>query len=79
VDGEVEVRVADTGPGVPAALRSRVFEPFYSTRSTGTGLGLAVAARIMAGHGGAIRLDDGARRGAAFCLRFPVPKPSAEA
>lgn len=79
VDGEVEVRISDTGPGVPAALWSRVFEPFYSTSSTGTGLGLAVAARIMAGHGGVIRLDGRARRGATFCLRFPVPKPTREA
>lgn len=79
VDGEVELRISDTGPGVPAALRSRVFEPFYSTSSTGTGLGLAVAAKIMAGHGGLIRLDGRARRGATFCLRFPVPKRSREA
>ena len=44
VDGEVEVRVTDTGHGIPQPLHRRVFEPFYSTHSMGTGLGLAVTA-----------------------------------
>lgn len=77
--GEVVLRVADTGPGVPAALRAKVFEPFYSTSSSGTGLGLAVAARIMDGHGGRIWLESGGRRGAAFLLHFPVPRTVNEA
>jgi signal transduction histidine kinase len=79
VDGEVEVRIADTGPGIPASLRAKVFEPFYSSSSTGTGLGLAVVSKIMAGHGGSIRLDPKARRGASFSLRFPIPRTASEA
>jgi signal transduction histidine kinase len=76
---EVLLRVSDTGPGVPAALRAKVFEPFYSSSSDGTGLGLAVATRIMDGHGGRIRLESGGRRGAAFLLLFPVPRRVNEA
>ncbi len=79
VGDEVEVRIGDTGPGVPASLKGKIFEPFYSTSSTGTGLGLAVATKIMAGHGGSIRLDSRAKRGAVFTLRFPIPKVTQEA
>jgi len=79
VGEEVRLQVADTGPGVPSALRTKVFEPFYSTSSKGTGLGLAVASRIMDGHGGRILLEPGGRRGAAFQLFFPVPRTVSEA
>ena len=65
------MRVADTGHGIPPLLHRRVFEPFYSTRSMGTGLGLAVTRRVMAGHGGSAFLDGTVTDGAAFCLRFP--------
>jgi signal transduction histidine kinase len=74
VGNEVELRVLDTGPGIPKLLHRRVFEPFYSTHSMGTGLGLAVVARVMAGHGGSAFLDGTVTGGAAFCLRFPVPQ-----
>lgn len=74
VGREVEVRVVDSGHGIPRLLHRRVFEPFYSTRSMGTGLGLAVTARVMAGHGGSAFLDGTVTDGAAFCLRFPVPQ-----
>jgi two-component system sensor histidine kinase HydH len=77
--GEVEVRISDNGPGIPVAQQSRVFEPFFSLSTNGTGLGLAVASKIIAGHGGAIRLDSGTESGAAFLLRFPVPTSKSEA
>jgi len=66
----VGVIVADDGPGVPADLRERLFEPFVSGRSGGIGLGLAVSRRIVERHGGTLALvDEGA--GAVFELRLP--------
>ena len=50
--GQVELSVADSGPGVPADLRGRVFEPFFTTRAAGIGLGLAIARQIVEAHGG---------------------------
>ncbi len=66
----VEVRIADTGLGVPAEHGPHLFEPFYTTRPDGTGLGLALCREILGNHGGRIELiDDGP--GATF--RFVVP------
>jgi two-component system sensor histidine kinase FlrB len=67
--GRAEIRVRDNGPGVPPALRERIFEPFYTTRSGGTGLGLAVVRTVALAHGGAVELED-SERGACFCLRL---------
>jgi len=66
------VSVADTGRGVPAESVARVFDPFYSTKSGGSGLGLFIAARIMESHGGSIRVRPDVERGAVFDLRFPA-------
>jgi signal transduction histidine kinase len=74
----VVVSVADTGPGVPEALRKRVFEPFFTTKPVGegTGLGLDISYRIVVnGHGGDITLSSqpGDTR---FLVRLPVVEPS---
>ena len=68
----VEIDVADCGPGVPPELRERVFEPFFTTRPRGTGLGLAVARQIVEAHGGTIAVGDRAGGGARFTLRLPT-------
>src|SRR5262249_17956406 len=59
VDGGRRVRIAvsDRGPGVPAALREKLFQPYYSTKASGMGLGLAIAQEIAAEHGGTLRLE----------------------
>lgn len=73
-DGNVEIRVADDGPGVPAAIVERIFEPFFSTKEAGegTGLGLSISRSIAESHGGQLVLENSLTPGAAFVLRLPV-------
>jgi signal transduction histidine kinase len=73
-DGWVEVSVADTGPGVPAAVREHIFEPFFSTKAEGegTGLGLYICRNIVAEHGGRLFLETEEGKGTAFRLLLPT-------
>lgn len=71
VEDGVALAVSDTGPGVPEALRGRVFEPFFTTRAEGTGLGLAVVHQIARVHGGRVAVDDAPGGGARFTLVLP--------
>ncbi|KWT94346.1 MULTISPECIES: ATP-binding protein [unclassified Variovorax] len=74
--GTAEIRVNDRGPGVPAALRDRIFEPFYrlpgaSERNGGVGLGLALVKSITERHGGSVRCEDRPGGGASFVIALP--------
>jgi two-component system, NtrC family, sensor histidine kinase HydH len=71
-DSGVEVIVSDTGPGVPAALRDRIFEPFFTDKAGGTGLGLYLSRQLVEAHGG--RLELAASEGGA---RFRIFLPAA--
>lgn len=64
--------VADNGPGVPASERSRIFDPFYTTKEAGTGLGLSIAHRLVVNHGGTLEVSDQPGGGARFEVRLPV-------
>ena len=70
----IRVTVADNGPGIPAPLRARVFEPYFTTKPTGvgTGVGLAVSLGIVEAHGGTLIVDCPAQGGAAFTISLPV-------
>jgi len=69
---ELVFSVADAGPGIAEELRERVFYPFFTTKQAGTGVGLAQAQKIIAGHGGRLELGGDARGGALFRVRLPV-------
>ncbi len=71
---EVVVLVSDTGPGIPPELRSRVFEPFFTTRGSGggTGVGLALCLGIIETHGGKISIEETAGGGATFRIVLPT-------
>lgn len=66
------LHVCDDGPGVPAEIRARLFEPFASRSPGGTGLGLAIVARIMSAHGGSVALTERPPWRTCFTLRFLV-------
>lgn len=68
----VVVRVADSGPAIPEEVSRRIFEPFFSTKETGTGLGLCIAARIMARHEGRLVLESTDERGTTFAIHIPA-------
>jgi hypothetical protein len=68
----VELSVTDTGPGVPAAAKERLFMPYFSTKQRGTGLGLAIVARIIEDHHGTIRVEENRPMGARFVIELPV-------
>jgi signal transduction histidine kinase len=71
----VAFSVADNGPGIAAEVRGRLFDPFFTTKPGGTGLGLALSARLLEKHGGAIHCASSPGRGATFTLTLPVAKP----
>ena len=73
----LEVVVTDSGPGVPAEERERIFEPFFSTKDKGTGLGLAIARQMAEDHGGALTCECAPAGGSLFRLHLPVAEPGA--
>jgi len=76
VEGETHIRVRDDGPGIPLALRSRMFEPLFTTKAKGTGLGLALCRRIAEAHGGSVTLEPSGS-GACFLLSLPERREQA--
>ena len=74
-DGALEVAVADNGPGVPAASRDRIWDPDFTTKKGGTGLGLALVRQTIRAHGGEVELRGaGAAPGACFIVRLPLKR-----
>ncbi|HEX2201931.1 MAG TPA: ATP-binding protein, partial [Longimicrobium sp.] len=77
----VRIRVSDTGPGVPHDAAEHVFDPFFTLRPGGTGLGLALVQRAAEAHGGAVFVEEprGAGWGATFALYLPALEPAGAA
>ena len=71
-DGAVSLCVADRGPGVPAEALGKVFEPFFSTKAGGMGMGLAVCRSIAEAHGGSLAVTNASEGGAMFCALLPA-------
>jgi C4-dicarboxylate-specific signal transduction histidine kinase len=68
----VAIQFEDTGPGVPPDLREQIFNPFFTSKKEGVGLGLAIVAKILDDHRGWIRLESESTRGARFRVFLPV-------
>jgi signal transduction histidine kinase len=72
----LEISVADTGAGIPPAIRDRVFEPFFTTKHRGTGLGLPTARRIVEAHGGRMDIDQNPGGGTIVRVQLPRHVPA---
>jgi len=70
----VEITVADSGPGVPAEAKEKLFLPYFSTKERGTGLGLAIVSRIVSEHQGSIRVEDNQPTGSRFIIELPLER-----
>jgi signal transduction histidine kinase len=68
----LRIEVSDTGPGIPASMQDRIFDSFLSGRPDGSGLGLSIAKRILAGHHGDIILDRTGENGTTMTITLPL-------
>jgi PAS domain S-box-containing protein len=75
IGDRVEISVSDTGPGIAAADRDKIFEPLFSTKSFGVGLGLAIVKRVVEQHDGGIAVESAPDQGARFIMTLPVKEP----
>ncbi len=69
----ITITISDTGPGISLDVQQRIFEPFFTTKARGTGLGLAVARRVIEEHGGTIVVSSKIGRGTKFTIQLPLP------
>ncbi len=75
VDNAVEIAVIDRGPGIPESDREHIFNPFFTRRPNGTGLGLAMVAKIVSEHRGSISVESEVGRGSVFRILLPINTP----
>ncbi len=71
----VEIKISDTGPGIPPNLREEVFNPFVTMKKEGTGLGLSIVSKVIDEHHGSIRIEDAPGGGACFVIFLPAQQP----
>lgn len=74
-NSSIEVRVSDTGHGIAPPLAPRLFDSFVTTKAEGVGLGLSISRSIVEAHGGRIRAENNAQRGATFRFTLPAESP----
>jgi signal transduction histidine kinase len=70
----VAMDLIDTGQGISSPTLIKMFEPFYTTKDSGSGLGLPMAKKVIEAHGGVINVQSEEGRGTQFTLEFPMPK-----
>ena len=66
--------VSDSGPGIAAEIKNKIFDPYFTTKSDGTGIGLSISHRIVTDHGGTITVSDSDLGGAEFRIEIPIRK-----
>jgi signal transduction histidine kinase len=78
-NGRVLVEIADEGQGVPQELLDKIWDPFFTTKDKGTGLGLGIVRNIIESHGGGVRIANREPRGARVTIELPAAGPVAAA
>ncbi len=73
------LEIEDNGKGMPAEVKERIFEPLFTTKAKGTGLGLCIVGNIVRSHAGTISVDSAAGKGTRFEIRIPLQEPGAAA
>ena len=73
-NNRIILKVSDSGPGVPSALKDKIFDPFYTTKSESTGIGLSLSHRIITDHGGSLGISKSKWGGAEFLIEIPIEK-----
>jgi signal transduction histidine kinase len=71
-ENSLSLQVRDNGPGIPAEKLVSIFEPYFTTKPEGTGMGLWIAQQIATAHGGSLRVQNAPERGAVFTLLLPL-------
>jgi C4-dicarboxylate-specific signal transduction histidine kinase len=74
-----EIEIVDSGPGILAGKLSEVFDPFYTTKPNGMGMGLSIARTIIEAHGGQISAENQAKQGALFRISLPLARSTVSA
>ena len=72
----VDIEIRDQGPGIPAEIRDRIFNLYFTTKKSGSGIGLAMAYRVMQLHNGSLQFESQPGQGTVFYLRFPAAQPT---
>jgi len=71
---ELTISVSDTGTGIPEDMLTKIFEPYFTTKKSGTGLGLTITFKIIKEHSGDISLESKEGKGSTFTIHLPVPQ-----
>lgn len=74
-NGAIVIKVCDSGPGIPDDIIDSIFDPFYTTKNSGSGIGLSICHRIITDHGGSIQALNASPRGAEFIITMPINSP----
>ena len=73
VEGDgILLTVSDSGPGIAPEIRDKIFDPYFTTKSDGTGIGLSICHRIVTDHGGSLTVSDSDLGGAKFRIEIPI-------
>jgi signal transduction histidine kinase len=75
---QIQLKIADTGPGIPEEVIDRIFDPFFTTKTDGTGLGLAISRRILSAHKGTLSVESFTDAGTVFTITVPAAEKVGE-